>query len=235
MIELMLATPKPVVNPWPAGIPGPQTIATGDQNIGFFGEVSGTDFITYPDLQTAVGFTTGNAMNPTGGWLKLAYKGNVQFISKLSVRNNVSWAAMNTLGIVSAAQNKLITIKGKVYRLRLINGANVDPYPVNADDATGGPYTTGTEWNHLIYGLLSTAVGAQNLEGPALATYGTTDLGLSPFGNGTSILVKELGPGPVSMVRGNASGAVRGIYRYAALANADTIRGWKPVLEYVSG
>lgn len=232
MIELMLTVPKKIVNPWPDGIPGPQTIIAGDQNIGFFGEVSGTDFVTYPDLQTAVGFTTGTAMNPTAGWLKMAYKGKVQFISKLSVRNNVSWAAMNTLGIVVG---KEITIKGKVYRVRLMNGINVDPYPVNADDATGGPYTTGTEWNHLIYGLLSTSIGAGNLEGPALAAYSTTDIGLSPFGNGTSITVKELGTSSQSMVRGNASGAVRGLYRYGPNTSADAIRGWKPVLEYVSG
>lgn len=235
MIELMLTVPKPVVNPWPGGIPGPQTITKGDAQLGFFGEVSGTDFITYPDLATACGVTTGNAMNPTGGWIKVAYKGNVQFISKLSVRNNLSWGTMNTLGIVSAAQNKLITIKGKVYRVRLLNGSNVDPYPVNADDATGGQYTIGTEYNKIMYGLMSTTVSPADLEGPALAAYGANELGMAPFGNGTSILIKELGPGPVSMVRGNASGAIKGIYRYSAPANADTIRGWKPVLEYVSG
>jgi hypothetical protein len=231
MYELLNTSIKKTVDPGlPSGLPGPQALLTGNSQVGFFGEVTGTDFATYAELTTLAGVTTGNAMNPSGLWLKLAYKGNVQYMSKLSVRNNVSWSALNALGLITGKQ---VTIKGKVYKVRLMQGANIDPWS-GTDNAAGGSETLGTEWNKLIYGLTPASVGA-DIEGPALANYTTTDLGLSPFGAGTSILVKELAPGNISSVRGNASGAIKGLYKYGATTSSDTIRGWKPIVEYVSG
>lgn len=231
MYELLNTAIKKTIDPGlPTGLPGPQTLLTGNSQVGFFGEVSGTDFATYAELTTLAGVTTGNAMNASGVWLKLAYNGNVQYMSKLTVRNNVSWSALNALGLITGKQ---VTIKGKVYKVRLMQGANVDPWS-GTDNASGGSETLGSEWNKLIYGLTPSSVGT-DLEGPSLANYSTTDLGLSPFGAGTSILIKELAPSAVSSVRGNASGAIRGIYKFGGVATSDTIRGWKPIVEYVSG
>lgn len=214
----------------PDDLPGPQALATGNPNVGFFGEITGTEFITYAALTTLAGITTGTAMTDASfpdRWLKVAYNGNVQYISRWTIRNGVSWAVLNTLGLITG---KVVTIKGKRYKIRLMQGANVDPWS-GVDNAAGGTETVGTEWNKLIYGLCNAAP----LEGPLLANYTTDQLGLSPFSrNGTSILVKELSTTGTSTVRGNASGAIRGLYKYpGTTATTDAIRGWKPVVEFV--
>lgn len=214
----------------PTGLPGPTSLITGNKQVGFFGEVAGTDFINYADLATLIGLTVGTNPYPTGAWLKLAYNGNVQYIPKLAARIAVPWATLNTLGAVNG---KEVTIQGKVYRVRLINASNVSPYPDNSNNETGLPQGTGTEWNKLIYGLVSGVVGAE-LEGPVLATYSLADLGFNT-GNGRSTIVKEITAGGLQIARGNASTNIRGIYPYAAVTATDNIRGWRPVVEYVSG
>jgi len=234
MQELLLTTDMGrVIPPWPEGIPGPQNLITGNDQIGFFGETTSTEFITYLELAAAVGVTTGTALTDNG-WLKVAYKGNIQFIAKTSVRNNLSWATMNSLGIVSASQNKLIDIKGKIYRVRLINGCNTDPY-TGTDDNAGGTPTHGTEWNYLIYGLARGVSPLPTLEGPPLANYNASQIGLAPASTGGSVVIKEIGSGNATLVRGNAGGAIYGLFRWSTINNQDNARGWKPVLEYVSG
>lgn len=217
--------------PFPEGIPGPQTLATGNPDTGFFGEVAATDFINYADLATLIGLTTGTNPYTTGGWLKLSYNGKVQFIPKLPARIAVPWATLNTLG---AVEGKEVTILGKTYKVRLINASNVNPYPNNSNNEEGMPQGAGTEWNRLIFGLVSSVVGAAALEGPALATYTLTQLGFDT-GNGRSTIIKETTAGGLQIARGNASTNIRGIYPYAAVTATDNVRGWRPVIEYVSG
>ncbi|ABY63275.1 virion structural protein [Pseudomonas phage 201phi2-1] len=237
MIDLLMTTGgSSSGGNWPEGLPGPQSLKTGNSTIGFFGEVSSSEFITYAALATAVGITTGTNPYPTEGWLKMAYNGNVQYMPKRAARANLPWATMNNLGIVTAAQNKLITILGKVYRVRLINACNVNPYPGSANVDDGIPYGNGTEWNKLMYGLMSTVVGAAALEGPALASYSIGDLGLAPTtSDGVSAIIQETTSTGLQIARGNGNSNVRGIYPFSGVANSDRIRGWRPVLEYVSG
>uniref|UniRef100_A0AB39CCN0 Virion structural protein n=1 Tax=Pseudomonas phage RVTF4 TaxID=3236931 RepID=A0AB39CCN0_9VIRU len=223
---------------YPKGLPGPDVILKGDAQLGFFGEMAESALIKYDDLVTAVGMTFGTkptaaAIAATGlGWVKVAYKENVLYIPKSSVRNTVSWNLLNGIGVVTAAQNKIIEIQGYKFRVRLMNGCNVNPY-TGSNNAAGGPQTVGTEWNKIMYGLMADSAGT-DLEGPALANMSPTALGLTGVNStgGSSPIIQEIASGTDGLVRGNASGAYKGLYRHP-LTGADFNRGWKPVLEYV--
>jgi len=236
MKELLLSINEISLVPnLPVNLPGSNTLITGDANLGFFGEVSRASFITYEALADLVDIDTGENPNNTSGWLKVAYKGNILYIAKKAARVGVSWEALYGWGIVTKEQNHLVTILGKVYRVRLINGCNVNPYPNNDISVDGLPYGKGTEWNKLMYGLMA-GVAASNLEGPALAHFSTADLGLtSSRAGGENTIIQEVTAEGYQITRGDGNNDITGIYPLSPIITDSSDLGWRPVIEYVSG
>lgn len=114
---------------------GPQAIRAGDANKGYFGTVSQEDFITHQALYDWSGLVGGivNVTTPlTQPWFKYAYEGKVCFIPFNHIVSRVSWDSLYEAGLVYGEdsngpitmetpvnQNKIITIGGKNYRVRL--------------------------------------------------------------------------------------------------------------------
>lgn len=213
-------------------LPGPKDLITGDSNLGFYGEFPASEFITFPDLSAAVGVTEGTLPQTNEKWLKIAYAGKILYIPKTPVRHNLSWADLNSHQVVSAMQDTQIPIRGYNFRVRLMQGSNTNPYPSASGDAAGGQYSTGTEWNKIMYGLMPSAVQPADMEGISLANYTTSELGFSPIGDGSCPWVMETAINDGAVLRTDGSGNIKYISQLAKTFK-DTYRGWRPVLEYV--
>lgn len=112
---------------------------------GFYGEVSPSSFITYANLATLSGMTSGTPINSEAGWLKFILDQKELYVAKVNVRNFVSWNQINSVGCVFGT--KVVTILGKRYKVRLLKGADSNPY-----SASHWRYAVGTrnsEWNRL--------------------------------------------------------------------------------------
>ena len=229
MLEMMLmgatiGKPLPIT-------PGPTTLQTGNMQQGFYGEVTSDQLISGSALAAAVGLTAGTLINDTTNWLKVAYKGNTQFIPKKCIRSSVSWTQMNAAGIVTPAQNKRVVIAEQTFLVRLMRGGNMNPYTGSTATTRDPVETWDSEFNSLIYNLMGVITAGR--KDPMLASYGGADMGLAPLGPGSTYICQELYSGGTHCLqRTNASGVIDTAAR-ATIGLADQYRGWRPVLELV--
>lgn len=127
----------------PSEAPGPGKLIAGNENAGFYGEVSSNELISGNDLASQIGLTAGTSQHSNEGWLKFAYEGKIQFVAKKTFRYGLSWSQINDVEAVHG--DKEITIDGQRYKIRLMRGANKDP----AGGYSGG-VNHGSEWNKLM-------------------------------------------------------------------------------------
>lgn len=81
---------------YPNSGPGPIKLAVGDEQLGYFGEVSETELTTYTALKTHLGFTQG--IVTSGSWLKFFWKGKVVFLSKTWCYAGLTWENLYKAG-----------------------------------------------------------------------------------------------------------------------------------------
>lgn len=99
----------------------PMLVKRSTLNLPFIGEVTEANLITMAVLTTAVGMTSGTAINPrSNAWLKFLIAGKTLYIAKQSARYSVLWEQMNPLGIVTGTTT--IVIGGLTYKVRLLTG-----------------------------------------------------------------------------------------------------------------
>ena len=79
--------------------PGPQTLAMGDWDLGFFGLTKSSDLVTYAALANFLGITAGTATTDYD-WLKFAYKGKVLFVAKNIARFQLGYSSLYLAGAV---------------------------------------------------------------------------------------------------------------------------------------
>lgn len=79
--------------------PGPQTLAMGDWDYGFFGFTKSSDLVTYAALATFLGISVGTAATDYD-WLKFAYQGKVLFVAKNIARYALSYNSLYLAGAV---------------------------------------------------------------------------------------------------------------------------------------
>ena len=212
MLELMLNQGKVAGGP----VPGNPSLIAGDNQLGWYGEVTSTDLITGPDLATMLGLAGGVSQNPTGAWLKFAYQGKTLLIAKQTYRHSI------TLDAIANAQallgNRTITIKGNTYRIRLMTGTD-----------GAGELAPGGEWDALIYRV---GAGTQIPAGDKWANYTNVEMSYGSGGNGYITWCKEhrATAGTVYCTRGN--GGITVIYGYTNVQGSAPF-GWRPVLELV--
>lgn len=115
--------------------PGPQTLISGDMTAGFFGEVTATEFISYENLSSEVGISAGTLYNNAeSAWLKTIHDGRVLFIAKKPIRGGISWNQIDVAGAVFGSTT--ITIKGSIYKVRLLRISDTNP-----ESGPGGEFT----------------------------------------------------------------------------------------------
>lgn len=140
------ATPGGVVIPGnkvelPTG-PGPGELLAGDYDLGFYGEVSSGDFITFSDLTSEVGVTEGESLPQSELWLKFAYQGKTLFQPYRTIRGSISWEALYQSGLVYGVdgvgrdplpnnepvnQYTTISVQGRVFIVRCMRLGNGNP------------------------------------------------------------------------------------------------------------
>lgn len=136
-----LPTPvEPITPPTPdfSIVHGSNTIVAGDSNYGFYGEVSGEDFISGDELANVIGLTAGTSQNSDAGWLKVVDGNKMLLIAKKTFRHTISW---NDINAVDAVFGKIVTIDGVKYVLRLLSTAEWDRfmYPLHTSHPNGAP------------------------------------------------------------------------------------------------
>ena len=142
--------------------PGPKELKAGDLSCGYFGKVESSEFgaisgtntaadgktLSASNLATAVGVTMGTAINETVPWHKFIFKGEIIYIAEKGIRENISFEAIASRGIVYGS--KIITMNDKKFRVTLLKGIDADIYNPNRGAPTRN---TASEWDILLRGL----------------------------------------------------------------------------------
>jgi hypothetical protein len=203
-------------------------IIAGDATMGYYGFVPPDDFITGSALATAIGLTAGNIQFDQEGWLKFAYNGKQLLVAKKPFRNSLSWQHIYQTGSVygddtvgkypsgsQKLQNRIVTIQGKQYRVRLLRGAVSDPA-----HSTSAP---GRELQDLFFKVL--AVKSGPWESFTMADVGQTASSLGKWAWVTET-ASNLTTARLFMTE-NA-----GLSMEYATANSSAF-AWRPVLELI--
>ncbi len=129
-------------------VPGPTKLIGGNLPAGFYGEVPAKDFITGDELAQEIGLTKGVAVLPSSDekWLKFSYLGKIEFVSKLPLRDEVSWNHLNEVNAVFG--QRTIVIHEKTYKIRLMKGKTEGLQ--DDQSAFEGKILHGSEWNKLM-------------------------------------------------------------------------------------
>jgi len=194
--------------------PGPTTLLAGDDQLGWYGEVTGEELITYSGLSTEVGLSAGTLQHDAESlWLKFAYQGMILFVAKKPIRHSVSWDNINAVSAVyDDVSAPAIQVGGNTLRVTLLTGGNADP-------ASGA----GGEWNDLIY-----RVHQSDPTGTNWASYTDADLVVGS-GNGRGSWMQETSPSNASYRVGRGASSLT-YFGTAASSTAPSSNGWRPVL-----
>lgn len=193
--------------------PGPNIILTGDENLGYLGQMAMEDFIRSPDLSTLVNNLDGQAITYNNAWLKCIDNGKVLYVAKTPLRKDATWAHLNSRDIVAG---KIVTFLGRQFKVRLFTGGNTNP-----STAAGG------EWDRIMYGLCT----ARPVGSPVLANFSESELGVGSSQNGRATICQEKTTTGTMVIRGAA-----GLKHYGGGTNIGSngdIFGWRPVLELI--
>jgi len=221
--------------------PGPQSLIGGDTTAGFYGEVGGGELITYGELATTVGLSSGVLQHDAeSAWLKFALDGGIIFVAKKPARHTISWNTLNASSLVSGSTT--ITIGSLQYKVRLLKGANTDPTDWGDDGLWKGydiDLTHGSEWNRLMYPIHSGVhTDASNPTAASVtynqwANYSDGDLLVHhDFGDGRIAWTQETSGGDNTQRTGRGPFGITYLHANPSTAENSNF-GWRPVLELV--
>lgn len=126
-------------------------VGVGTMEEGFFGEVSSSELITGDALASECGISQGTSQHSTAGWLKFAYKGEIQFIAKKPIRHSIPWDAINTAKCVyGGSEDRTVVIGGLTYRVRLMRALEPTNDPKTTASGNSGAVNHHSEWNRLM-------------------------------------------------------------------------------------
>ena len=199
MLELLLSSKK----------------AAGGGGNTYLGEIAGADFITGPDLVTAVGVTQGS---PTSGvntsWLKFLYNGRTLYLAKTPIRKGMYYTHIDSLGALTGS--KTVVINGKTYSVKCLTGGNAVPAT-----AAGG------EWNDLIYPVCN-----QGPKANQFASFTPAQLGLTAAGSDGGVNICRDASSSGGVVARGYPDPVTG-YWYLPSNDTNANYGWRPLLEEI--
>lgn len=214
--------------------PGPAKLIGGNLQAGFYGEVPASDLITGVELARIINLKEGIDENLDAPWLKFSYLGRVEFIAKKPFKTSISWNAINEAEAVFG--NRVITIKGLSYKVRLIKGKTEG----KQDDISSynGTINHNSEWNRLMLPIHEKA--PSNWKYPANVNsptenwnikYTDDDLVTTYDIRGSGSWCQECGEKDYYFLRRGISGPADSSSNYASQNSNST--GWRPVLELV--
>lgn len=230
-----------------SGSPGSNMLIAGTREEGFFGEVSSSELITGDALASECGISQGTSQHSTAGWLKFAYKGDIQFVAKKPIRHSISWDAINTANCVYGdSGDKTVVIGGKTYKVTLMRATDPSNDPKTVASANSGEVNHGSEWNRLMCQIHEDAINGSwphpgNIESDigilehslgsgSQGMYSDADL-IITSGNGRDSWCQEMSTFSLGrLVRGGY-----GVSRSEATgsSSATSVYGWRPVLRLV--
>lgn len=229
--------------------PGPAEVKLGDYNLGWYGTLTATEFITSGDLANAVGLTSGTQSNVAPSWQKFARKGKTLYVPTVPLYHGLSWKVLYDLGLVfgvdgpgpynagaDVQQSKKVVINGETYRVRLMTGFSdvLTEFPSSSATVTEPMETNLNEWNDLIYPLSYLTPDVQRIANYSQLT--PAQLGMSSTMN--SCLVQErvsAATNSSAVARGTAgnTGVRATIAQRIAVGQTALSYHWRPVLELI--
>lgn len=227
--------------------PGPVEVKVGDYNMGYFGTLTASEFITTGDLMAATGLV-GTVLAPASSWQKFGRKGKVCYIPTLPLLSQVSWKQLYDLGMVfgvdgpgpynagaDVPQSKKVVINGETFRVRLMTGFsdNYTEFPTSTASTPEPTETNLCEYNDFMYSLTYLTPEVQRTVN--YLQYTPAQLG---YAAGISnCLVQERFSAAANsqlVVRGQAvASATRSTISYRFSGSITTAYHWRPVLELV--
>lgn len=190
--------------------PGPMLLKSGNDQLGWYGEVAATELIDGTTLASNIGLSEGTAFNDTSPWLKFSYESKTLYVSKLPLRYALTWESINVLGASSGELT--VTIGEHSYIVRLLAGNDSSP----------------NEWEDLLYPLEENHYGGSAV----WESWTATDFGLGTTVGRFSWIAGAWSTDPSRRVlRGGSS--ILGTTYSETPTSAATSRGWRPVLELV--
>ena len=230
-----------------SGSPGAKKLIAGTMQEGFFGEVPASELITGDALASECGISQGTSQHSTSGWLKFAYKGEIQFVAKKPIRHSISWDAINTAKCVYGdSGDKTVVIDGKTYKVTLMKALEPTNDPKTVVSGSSGAVNHHSEWNKLMCQIHEEAINGSwgypdNIE---------SDIGIleHSLGSGSqgmysdADLIVASGDGRFSWCQEMSTSTSYRLSRGLAgvsssnnntSSNAASSRGWRPVLRLV--
>lgn len=198
--------------------PGPREPIAGTLTNGYFGEINQEDLISHSDLfaMTNTEMLGAYETSASNKWLKFAVEGKILYVSKTTLRKNLSWNDLNSRGLIDGSFSTFIG--SNKFVIRLLTGSTIVPQ----GQLTGG------EWDDTIKKVLATPNGTGDY-----ASYQPNELGFDSPVTAMYSICADTHPTSVTyaVVRGGVTGVV---LLNDQKTTVSTNRGWRPVLEWVS-
>ena len=247
MLELLLSSGETPTPPgYPDSGPGPKTLLAGDEQLGYFGDLTGEELFTAAEMFAAIPLSVGvDIAVPAKPWLKFFFKGKVLYIAKKPLKSNVSWNDIYAVGgVYGTNDNGLYPAATPVNQYhpmtKVENGRTWTLVPrliraVNSDPANSGSYAMAgydqSEWSQL-FGRVVNAANDVTTEKWARFTNGEVG-GTSNFFN--TVAMETYGPNVTyGAIAGNGGGFITRLNQTKVTRKYTYEFGWRPVLDLIS-
>lgn len=200
--------------------------------VGYFGEVTGAEFITPQVYLDQVAFSNGVRINQNTTWFKFLIDDKVIFVAKTPIVHTVSFTQLTNGNLVLG--DRTINVKGYDFKCRLMRAVN-DDYPntqlTGFINDNNHPLTVGSEWNRLMFKVCSTEPGDGRWE-----QYTQEQLGSNVSQSGqTSWCMETLNKTDELKNCGRGYSNIGNLYARNRADGGNYINwGYRPVLELVS-
>ena len=231
MLEMMLMSNRKPKIQYPNSGPGPKTLLFGDEQLGYFGELTSGSFLTVPELQRQLNFYAGTIVDPQVSWVKVFSEGAVLYIPKQPLTTALSWDALYQDGLVYGTddvgtyptttptnQLRVVMVEQRQLKVRLLKNSTIEP---NAVVTWTDPNTQLAEWPKLAAAMISQVPTAAGMPSWNIYSNNTTLFAASSYVHSQN----------------SAAATTQRIMTNTAVAtgarNGSTSRPWFPVLELV--
>lgn len=184
MLEAILTSGGSPLKEYPDSGPGVKTLKYGNEELGYFGEVSNEDLFDVTDLRREFNFWDGtDQTRPT--WIKMFLDGKVLFFPIQRIVSALSYSQLYAAGLVYGTDNngvyplnppvnqlKIITKGTDAFKVRLFKGGVDDPTVITGTTSLSAsvPKLLESEFGRIYAALV--AVNIPGYIGPKFQVYG---------------------------------------------------------------
>lgn len=245
MLEIMQGNLGGVRPTYPNSGPGIKVLTYGDENIGYFGEVTSSELFTAAEFASKANAYFGTrdtaADTITQLWLKFFFKGKVLFIAKIPFNYAVMWEDVYKAGLMYGTQDNgkypvtnaatwqynpisKVETGGKewVFIPRTIKAVSSDPWSTLDNNAY-----LGSEWTELL-GRVSVSTNTPVDE--KWANFTLTQLGMDTGGGARYPMGQETQASNIANAIYTGTGAAGGFFTRTAANKQTANLSWRPVL-----